>query len=126
MTKENHMIKKSDIILAVLLIVIGLAMSYILSFGQDTGSELIISCDGEKFGSYSLYEDREIEIKQNDHINKVTIKNGAVSMSFSDCHGQDCIHQGEITKSGEAIICLPNKVVLEIEGGSSKYDTLSK
>ena len=126
MTKENHMIKKADIILAVLLIVIGLAMSYILSFGQDTGSELIISCDGEKFGSYSLYEDREIEVEQNDHINKVTIKNGAVSMSFSDCHGQDCIHQGEITKSGEAIICLPNKVVLEIEGGSSKYDTLSK
>lgn len=120
------MIKKADIILAVLLIVVGLAMSYILSFGQDTGSELIISCDGEKFGSYSLYEDREIEIKQNDHINKVTIKNGTVSMSFSDCHGQDCIHQGEITKSGEAIICLPNKVVLEIAGGEAEYDTLSK
>lgn len=120
------MIKKADIILAVALIIIGIAMSYILSFGQDTGSELIISCDGEKFGSYSLYEDKEIEVKQNDHINKVTIKDSTVSMSFSDCHGQDCIHQGEITKSGEAIICLPNKVVLEITGGDSKYDTLSK
>ena len=120
------MIKKADIILAVLLIVVGLAMSYFLSFGQDTGSELIISCDGEKFGSYSLYEDREVVIERDDHINKVTIKNGTVSMSFSDCHGQDCIHQGEITKSGEAIICLPNKVVLEIEGGEAEYDTLSK
>ena len=126
MIKENHMIKKADIILAAALIIVGIAMSYILSFGQDTGSELIISCDGEKFGSYSLFEDREIEIERNDHINKVTIKNGAVSMSFSNCHGQDCIHQGEITKSGEAIICLPNKVVLEIDGGEAEYDTLSK
>ena len=120
------MIKKADIILAAALIIVGLAMSYILSFGQTVGSELLITCNGEKFGSYSLYENKEIEIKQNDHINKVTINNGVVSMSFSDCHGQDCIHQGEITKSGETIICLPNKVVLEIEGGEKKYDTLSK
>ena len=126
MNKSSIMIKKADIILAAALIIVGIAMSYFLSFGQDTGSELIISCDGEKFGSYSLYEDREIVIERDDHINKVTIKNGTVSMSFSDCHGQDCIHQGEITKSGEAIICLPNKVVLEIEGGEAEYDTLSK
>lgn len=120
------MIKKADIILAAALIVVGISMSYILSFGKDAGSELLISCNGEKFGSYSLYEDREIDIERDDHINKVTIKNGAVSMSFSNCNGQDCIHQGEITKSGDAIICLPNKVVLEITGADAKYDTLSK
>lgn len=120
------MIKKADIILAAALIIVGIAMSYILSFGQSTGSELLISCDGEKFGSYSLYEDREIDIERDDHINKVTIRNGTVSMSFSNCNGQDCIHQGEITKSGEAIICLPNKVVLEITGDDREYDVLSK
>ena len=120
------MIKKADIILAVALIIVGLAISYILSFGQEIGRELTISCAGEKFGTYSLLEDREIVIDRNDHINKVTIKNGIVSMSFSDCHGQDCIHQGEINKSGEAIICLPNKVVLEISGDEAEYDTLSK
>ena len=120
------MIKKADIILAVFLIVVGLAMSYILSFGNNTGSELTITCDGEKFGSYSLYEDREIAIERDGHINKVTIKSGTVSMNFSNCHGQDCIHQGEISKAGEAIICLPNKVVLQIDGGEAEYDTLSK
>lgn len=120
------MIKKADIILAAALIIAGLAMSYILSFGRTAGSELIITCDGEKFASYFLDENREIVIDRNDHINKVTINNGVVSMSFSDCHGQDCVHQGEISKSGETIICLPNKVVLEIEGGDEKYDTLSK
>lgn len=122
----SKMIKKADIILAIVLVIVGFAMSYFLSFSQDAGSELIISCDGKKFGSYSLYENQEIVINRNGHTNKVTIKDGVVSMGFSDCHGQDCVKQGEISQSGEAIICLPNKVVLEISGGDKKYDTLSK
>lgn len=120
------MIKKSDIILAVTLIILGLAASYFLSIGKDVGSELLISCDGKKFGSYSLLEDREIVIDKNNHINKVTIKNGTVSMSFSDCKGQDCVHQRDISLSGESIICLPNKVVLEIKGRDKAFDSISK
>ena len=68
------MIKKADIILAAGLIIIGLAMSYILSSGHDAGSRLIITCDGERFGSYSLSEDREITVSRDSHMNKVTIK----------------------------------------------------
>lgn len=120
------MIKKADIILAAALIVAGIAMSYILSFGQSAGSELIITCNGEKFGSYPLSENREIVVERNEHINKITIKNGIVSMSFSDCPGQDCVHQADISLSGETIVCLPNKVVLEISGGESEYDSISR
>ena len=120
------MFKKADIILAVLLIAAGLAASYILSFGQESGDELVITADGSEFGTYSLLEDREITVKQDGHINKVTINNGTVSMSFSDCKGQDCVHQGSIAKSGETIICLPNKIVVEITGGAKHYDTVAR
>lgn len=120
------MFKKADIILAIVLIAAGLATSYILSFGKSEGSRLDITCNGELFGSYSLLEDREITIDRNDHINKVTIKDGVVSMSFSDCKGQDCIQQGSISKTGESIICLPNKVVLEISGESDEYDSVAR
>ena len=47
-------------------------------------------------------------------------------MSFSDCKGQDCVHQGSIAKSGETIICLPNKIVVEITGGAKHYDTVAR
>lgn len=120
------MIKKADIILAAVLIILGLAASYFLSFGKTFGSELLISCDGKKFGTYPLSEDRQIIIDNNDHLNKVTIKNGKVSMTFSDCHGGDCLRHSEISKSGETIICLPNKVVLEIIGESSDFDSISR
>ena len=65
-------------------------------------------------------------IERGDYINKVTIKNGAVSMDFSNCHGQDCVQQHTITKTGETIVCLPHKVFLEIRGGSAEYDTIAK
>lgn len=120
------MFKKADIILACVLIAAGIAASYMLSFGKSDGARLDISCDGEVFGSYSLLEDREITIERGGHINKVTISDGTVSMSFSDCRGQDCIHQGSISQTGESIICLPNKVVLEISGDSDKYDTIAR
>lgn len=120
------MIKKADIILAAALIVIGLAMSYFFSFGNEAGNQVLITCDGEKFGSYFLFEDNEVVIDRNNHLNKVTIHDGIVSMKFSDCNGQDCVHQGDISKSGEAIICLPNKVVVEITGGNAEYDSISK
>lgn len=120
------MFKKADIILAVLLVAAGLAVSYILSFGQTAGDELLISADGSKFGSYSLFEDREIVVEQNGHINKVTINDGIVSMSFSDCKGQDCVHQADISQTGESIICLPNKVVLEVTGGNGDFDSVAK
>ena len=120
------MIKKADVILALALIVIGLAMSWFFSFGQAAGSELVITRGGKVFGTYSLAEDRTIEVKQDSHINKITIKNGHVSMSFSDCHGQDCIQQHSISRTGESIVCLPNKVMLEIQGGKSEYDSIAR
>lgn len=120
------MIKKADIILAAALIIIGLTLSFILTSDKSAGDELIIKADGKKFGSYSLLENKEIIIKKNSHINKVTINDGVVSMSFSDCTGQDCVNHHPISDSGETIICLPNKIVLEITGREDKYDIIAK
>ena len=123
---EVMMIKKADIILTVILIIAGLAISYAFSTGKTAGDELLITADGRKFGSYSLLEDRNITVKQEGHINKVTIKDGVVSMTFSDCKGQDCVKQHSISETGETIICLPNKIVLEITGGENKYDAVAR
>lgn len=120
------MIKKADVILAVLLIAVGIIMSYVLSFGQSSGDTLSIRVDGKLFGTYSLLEDREIDIQRDAYINKVTIKNGTVSMNFSNCHGQDCVQQHAISRTGETIVCLPHKVFLEISGRTSEYDTISR
>ena len=103
------MIKKADIILAAVLIIAGLAMSYMLSFGQEAGSRAEIYSDGKLYGIYAL-----------------EIKDGSMYMKSEDCNGHDCISQGSISKTGQSIICLPNKIVAEITGGSSELDAVAR
>ncbi len=45
------------------------------------------------------------------------VRNGEVHITDSPCSQKLCVHMGAISKSGEAIVCLPNKVVITIEGG---------
>ncbi|MCQ4636783.1 NusG domain II-containing protein [Anaerovorax odorimutans] len=120
------MIRKADIILAVILIVLGLAASYALSAGEESGQMVRITVAGEEYATYSLAEDRTVTVDKDNHTNKITIKDGAVSMTFSDCKGQDCVHQGKITKTSQSIVCLPNKIVIEIEGENQEYDAISR
>ena len=120
------MIRKADIILAAVLIALGLAVSYALTFGEETGQMVYISVDGREYAYYSLMEDRTVSIDQKGHINKITIKGGKVSMVFSDCQNQDCIRRGEIENTSQTIICLPNKVVVEIRGSQQKYDAIAQ
>ncbi len=120
------MIRKADIILAVILIVLGLIVSYTFTADNGTGDTVHITVDGELFAYYPLSEDQTVEVAQDDHINKITIKDGTVSMAFSDCINQDCVLHHAISKTSEAIVCLPNKVIVEIKGGESGFDAIAK
>lgn len=120
------MIRKADIFLAVILIILGLIVSYTLTAGNDAGDTVCIRTGGQLYGYYPLAEDRTVEVSQNGHMNKITIKDKQVSMSFSDCPGQDCVKHSSISGTAETIVCLPNKVTVEIAGGSSGLDTIAR
>lgn len=120
------MIKKADVILAVLLIAVGLIISYVFSFGREAGSKVEVYSDGELYGIYSMTEEQEISVKTDGHINIIVISDGYVYMKDSDCNGHDCIEQGKIYKTGQNIVCLPNKVVIKITGGSSELDAVAR
>ena len=38
-------------------------------------------------------------------------------MTSSDCPTQDCVHTGAITRGGQSIVCLPARIVIQLEGG---------
>jgi len=112
------MIKKADIILFIVFLISGLAISWFSLSGSVTGEKVIITVDGEEYGIYSLCEDGEIDIDQNNHHNHITISQGTVSMTFSDCKNQICVNDGKISETKDTIVCLPNKVLVEITGGN--------
>ena len=108
------MIKKADIILLIVILAIGIPMS-VLSLTAGTGGDKVkISTDGQVYGIYPLNEDCEIDVTEDGHTNHITIKDGQVSMSYSTCRNQVCVNTGAISHTKDAIVCLPNRVVVEI------------
>ena len=47
----------------------------------------------------------------------VEINHGHIRIKSAPCVGQDCVHTGHISRSGQSIVCLPARVVIELEGG---------
>ena len=74
-------------------------------------AQLRITVDGEEYGVYSLEEDQVIRIGDT---NEFEIKDGYVTMTEADCPDHLCMKQKRISKTGGTIVCLPNRVVLEI------------
>ena len=111
------MIKKADIVLFILILIFGLAVSWWSLTTNISGDKAIVTVDGDLYGTYSLLEDQTIEVLQADgHTNYITIKDGTVSMAYSTCKNQVCVNAGAISETKDSIVCLPNKVMIEIQG----------
>ena len=82
---------------------------------------VLYTVDGEERYRCSLYIEKEIEI---DDTNILVIKDGAADMISADCPDQICVKHNPISKAGETIICLPNKVVVTIESLNREQKTV--
>ena len=114
-SKKQPILKKRDIILAVIFLIIAGAAAlllYISGAARGSADQIQITVEGELYGTYSLLENREIEIETDGGINVVVIENGAAHMEEADCPDGYCMDQGSIDQNGETIVCLPHKVVV--------------
>ena len=41
-----------------------------------------------------------------------------VRVETSDCPTQDCVHTGTITRAGQSIVCLPARIIIQLQGGA--------
>ena len=100
-------------------IVIGGLLLY-RGLGRGEGTVAVISVDGEELERVDLSKVRkeyDLEISTEYGNNTVHIEPGAISVTAADCPDHVCVHQGKLTGSGIPIICMPHRLVIEIEGG---------
>jgi hypothetical protein len=124
----NKIIKKADIVLAVILLMF-CAGTAVFAYGHgDEGSQICIEVDGELYGTYPLEEDKVIDVDTKLGHNQITIKDGKAYMSEASCPDGYCLGQhsaeGGINNSRQTLVCLPDRVVVSVTGGSdAKEDT---
>lgn len=119
--------KKKDIILIISIIIIAVISYFFFTLGKnEKGSQVVVTVDGNIIEKFNLYEDTEYTIRNGDHYNILTIKDGYADVTEADCPDKHCVNQKKINKNGEKIICLPNKTIVEIIGeNESNIDSVA-
>ena len=128
-TKKAERIAKPDILLIGLLLAAGIVSFFAVRvLTQKDGTAVRILLDGEPYGTYRLTEEQSIPIIINGAVtNTLRISEGKAKMEEADCPDQLCVHQNAIDRQGEMIVCLPNKIVVEVEGAqASDLDSVSR
>lgn len=55
----------------------------------------------------------------------IQIADGKARFAQSPCRNQYCVHQGWLSRTGQAAICLPNQISLELIGEHKPFDSLN-
>ena len=126
---------RNDIILISVIVIISVALLlvwklvYLKGQNPDSDAGVRVTVDGKGYGTYPLSKDDTIEIKNvdGDVTNTLVIKDGVADVTAADCPDHLCVKQKAISKEGESIICLPNKVVVTVKSDmKSDIDSISK
>lgn len=114
--------KKNDIILVAVIMAVTLVLICGMRLWQRNNTNeaavAVVTVDGEVYGTYPLAEDvtEKIEFPDGSY-NILKISEGYADVTEASCPDQICVKHNRIKYAGEAIICLPNKLVVQIEGG---------
>lgn len=77
--------------------------------------------DGKLLKTVMLSEDQEFTVTGR-YTNTVTVCDGKIAVTQSDCLGEDCVSCGWQGSAGRSIVCLPNGLEIRVVAGSSDVD----
>ncbi len=115
--KEKKKYIRDLILVGALLIAALLALLVIRNRQEkETGTDAVVTVrtsDGDEV--YPLNKDGVFSL--NGGTNTLVIENGEAWVSEANCPDKICMGMGKISKNGEFIACLPNQVIIVVEGG---------
>ena len=117
--------KKNDLKLIVIVLVVAVAFWLGMSWYQKTNTEneayVLVTIDGVEYGRYPLNEDTTERIEfENGAYNVLEIKDGEAQISEASCPDQICVNHMHINYSSEMIVCLQNGLIAEIVNGEER------
>ena len=123
-TKKDRL--RADILLIAALLALALGFFAVQRLSRKDGALAVVYVNGERTAEYPLAEDTTVTLHApNGGYNILVIKDGVADVTEASCPDKICVNQHAVSKTGEAITCLPNKTVIEIVGGEQEVDIVS-
>lgn len=111
-----------DILVVLAVVALAAASALTIWPGRDSGSlTAVVTADGEeldRFAPADLAADPRT-YTHNGYTLTVTAEDGGLRVSEADCPTQDCVHTGAISRSGQSIVCLPARIIIQLTGGQA-------
>lgn len=97
-------------------------LSFLLFYGGKSGGPLTatVTVEGETLGVYalsSLEEELLLTPEGLPYPLSIRLTREGAEVAWTDCPGKDCLRTGQISRSGESIVCLPNRLTVRLSGG---------
>ena len=71
-------------------------------------------------------KDRTFDVKTDDGVNTIEIKDGKIRVKEADCPDKTCVRMGWLESSAMPIVCLPHDLVIEFVDGDGGVDAISE
>lgn len=122
--------RKGDMILIVVILALAAAAYFGIKFYQRMSTKepvAVVTVDGDEYGRFPLDQDVKERIELPDGAyNILMVKDGAADITDASCPDGICVNHRAISRQSETIVCLPNKVVVEIQNGEeSDVDSMT-
>ena len=118
MNGERKTAYRRDLILAGVLLIAAVALLLLMrgrkSEAAVTGPVAVVTLNGEEAGRYPLSTDGTFPLNGGSNI--LVISDGEAWVSEANCPDRICMGMGKISRSGEFIACLPNRLIITVEG----------
>lgn len=111
------------VVLAVVLLAVGCALSVWRQGGGAERLTAVVSVDGAEIERVGL-DGAAGERVYSGNGYTLTVEFGpeGVWVETADCPTQDCVHTGTINRGGQSIVCLPARIIIRLEGGTADAD----
>ena len=118
---------RGDLLFVGALLLLGLALTLGLRAFRSDGREAVVRVDGEVVARIPLARDGEYPIESGGTVtNRLRVEDGRVRMIEANCPDRLCVRKGWVRFAGDGIVCLPNRVVVELAGADElKLDAVA-
>lgn len=109
--------KPLDFVIIFLLFIASFSTLFFFATGSK-GAQAELRISGKVIKTFDLNKNQTWTYRDKDgDYNKIQVKNGEIAVVEANCKDQIDVQRGNISKTGETIVCLPHNLVIEVMSG---------
>jgi hypothetical protein len=113
-----------DRALVVALLALGMAGA-LLAPPAARGAAVVVRVAGREVARAPLAREARVVAEGRLGPTEISVRDDAARIVAAPCGGKACIRMGAVSRAGQVIVCVPNDVVVEVEGaGEGGFDAI--